>query len=281
MSFSSRFSFYLFSALLVDAVLLLAAVPILMLTGSFRMDLSLILLFVMMYKSLMYALAVSVQSRWQPQPEVALRFLGMMISRWAGLLTGLFVGAMLGSWPWVLLGGLGFYFIGRRAGSLIGLQAGKYLERHTPLAQPVPDFPALSARWLAVIRYGPFLLPPLMLLVVGLAGGIIPHITGVPRVWIRIVALIYIVVCLGVPWTLKSRLLANYQDRKPPLGLSPEMGVYLFGSALINVPAILGLVSLIFEAGIWEVTLLELIAFVGLVAWYRAWFERQQRVPRG
>ena len=45
-----------------------------------------VLLFVLVFKSLIYALVVSEQSCWQPQPEAALRILGRLISRWAGLL---------------------------------------------------------------------------------------------------------------------------------------------------------------------------------------------------
>ena len=139
-------------------ILLAAAVPVLFLTGTLRTDLSLILLlFCLVYKSLIYALVVSVQSRWQLQPEAALRILGRLIEP-LGRIADWFV---RGCYAWQLalgaVGRAGFLFLGRWTGPLIGLRVGRYTGPPQG-AGPAPSrisrrFRTAGGRWSATDRF--------------------------------------------------------------------------------------------------------------------------------
>ena len=152
---------------------------------------------------------------------------------------------MLGSWPLALLGGLAFYLLGRWTGPLIGLRVGQDLHRPKALAQPEPDFPALSNRWRAPARHGPFCLPPLLLLaVLSLA------VVGFSLTVLDIRSVLGPGRDADIHRNRNSSALAaekqpagESRNHTPPLGFSLELGMYLFGDASINTPAIVGFVD--------------------------------------
>ena len=268
----SRFWFFFLSALIIDAVFMVPAVLVTFLTKTLRVDLLLIIAGVLLYKSLLYAAFVSLQSRWSDRPQAALRLLGTSISRWAGLFTGLLVGAMLGSSIWAAVGILGFYLLGRFAGPLIGERAGIFLSRQAQLEPPQPDFPVISDHWNFLLRNGPFFLPPLMILLTALVWSVPDDLSvqGIPLFWIRIGGLFYSGLFYGFPWLMKGKMLESYQTKIPPFGLDPKRGVYLVGALFLSTPGIMAYLGFIFGITLFEVVLANLLSWLFLLAWYRA-----------